>query len=122
MSAPESNLLQWPQAKSEPVTRALYDQVMIGVYAPSEMIPVKGLGSRVWDQQGREYIDLAGGIAVTALGHAHPALVKAMENPENEEPLAPDWRSQSASVFSIVAGATNCVYQTPAPTTLTGFW
>ena len=45
MSAPESNLLQWPQAKSEPVTRALYDQVMIGVYTPSEMIPVKGLGS-----------------------------------------------------------------------------
>ncbi|MDI5303790.1 aminotransferase class III-fold pyridoxal phosphate-dependent enzyme, partial [Salmonella enterica subsp. enterica serovar Anatum] len=39
------------------------------VYAPADFIPVKGKGSRVWDQQGKEYIDFAGGIAVTALGH-----------------------------------------------------
>jgi acetylornithine/N-succinyldiaminopimelate aminotransferase len=78
MSAPESTLLQWPQSKPEPVTRALFDQVMIGVYVPSNMIPVRGQGSRVWDQEGREYIDLAAGIAVTSLGHANPALVKAL--------------------------------------------
>jgi acetylornithine/N-succinyldiaminopimelate aminotransferase len=77
MSA-ETNLLHWPQAKTEAVDRALYDQVMIGVYAPSQMIPVRGEGSRVWDQQGREYIDLAGGIAVTVLGHAHHQLVKVL--------------------------------------------
>jgi succinylornithine aminotransferase len=35
-------------------------------------------GSRLWDQQGKEYIDFAGGIAVNALGHAHPRLVKAL--------------------------------------------
>ncbi len=37
-----------------------------------------GAGRRVtlWDQQGKEYIDFAGGIAVNALGHAHPRLVK----------------------------------------------
>lgn len=45
-------------------------------FAP--MVPVKGLGSRVWDTEGREYIDLAGGIAVNALGHCHPALVNAL--------------------------------------------
>ncbi len=61
-----------------PVTRALFDQVMVPCYAPAEFIPVRGQGSRVWDQQGRMYIDFAGGVAVTALGHCHPALVKAL--------------------------------------------
>ena len=45
-------------------------------FAP--MIPAKGLGSRVWDTEGHEYLDLAGGIAVNALGHCHPVLVQAL--------------------------------------------
>ena len=45
-------------------------------FAP--MIPERGLGSRVWDSEGREYIDLAGGIAVNALGHCHPELVRVL--------------------------------------------
>ncbi|EMX2275561.1 bifunctional acetylornithine/succinyldiaminopimelate transaminase [Yersinia enterocolitica] len=60
------------------VTRSTFDQVILPVYAPAQFIPVKGKGSRVWDQQGTEYIDFAGGIAVTALGHCHPALVAAL--------------------------------------------
>lgn len=44
----------------------------------ADMIPDHALGSRVWDNQGREYIDFAGGIAVNALGHCHPALVEAL--------------------------------------------
>ena len=60
------------------VTRALFDEVMVPNYAPANMIPVRGIGSRVWDQAGKEYIDLAGGIAVSALGHCHPALVDAL--------------------------------------------
>lgn len=60
------------------VTRSTFDQYMMPNYAPGQMIPVRGQGSRVWDQEDREYIDLAGGIAVTGLGHAHPALVKAL--------------------------------------------
>lgn len=51
---------------------------MVPNYAPGKIIPVKGKGSRVWDQDGREFIDFAGGIAVNALGHAHPALVDAL--------------------------------------------
>lgn len=39
---------------------------------------VRGEGSRLWDQQGKEYIDFAGGIAVNALGHAHPELREAL--------------------------------------------
>ncbi|WP_419570236.1 aspartate aminotransferase family protein [Rheinheimera sp.] len=62
------------------VDRALFDQVMVPNYAPAPMIPVRGQGSRVWDQQGREYIDFAGGIAVNALGHCHPALVSALKH------------------------------------------
>lgn len=62
------------------VTRALFDEVMVPNYAPAKLIPVKGEGSRVWDQEGREYIDFAGGIAVSSLGHCHPALVNALKD------------------------------------------
>ncbi|NDJ56061.1 aspartate aminotransferase family protein [Enterobacteriaceae bacterium 4M9] len=61
------------------VTRATFDDVIVPIYAPAQFIPVKGKGSRVWDQQGKEYVDFAGGIAVTALGHCHPALVDALK-------------------------------------------
>ena len=65
--------------KQPAITRATFDQVILPIYAPAEFIPVKGKGSRVWDQQGKEYVDFAGGIAVTALGHCHPALVDALK-------------------------------------------
>ena len=38
----------------------------------------RGQGCRVWDADGREYLDLIAGIAVSSLGHAHPALVEAV--------------------------------------------
>ncbi len=60
------------------VTRHDFDQWMMPVYAPATFIPVRAEGSRLWDQQGKEYIDFAGGIAVNALGHAHPALQQAL--------------------------------------------
>ncbi|POT57615.1 aspartate aminotransferase family protein [Citrobacter amalonaticus] len=63
---------------SQPVTRENFDEWMMPVYAPAPFIPVRGEGSRLWDQQGKEYIDFAGGIAVNALGHAHPALRDAL--------------------------------------------
>ena len=60
------------------VTREMFDQVMVPNYNPAKMVPVRGLGSRVWDQAGNEFIDFAGGIAVNALGHCHPELVNAL--------------------------------------------
>ncbi|WP_343350457.1 aspartate aminotransferase family protein [Pseudomonas sediminis] len=60
------------------VQRADFDQFMVPNYAPAAFVPVRGLGSRVWDQSGRELIDFAGGIAVNVLGHCHPALVAAL--------------------------------------------
>ena len=67
-----------------PVQRADFDQVMVPNYAPAAFIPVRGAGSRVWDQAGRELIDFAGGIAVNVLGHAHPALVGALTDQANK--------------------------------------
>ena len=67
----------------DPVQRADFDQVMVPNYAPASFVPVRGQGSRVWDQSGRELIDFAGGIAVNALGHCHPALVAALTEQAN---------------------------------------
>ena len=62
-----------------PVTRALFDEVMVPNYAPAPVIPVRGKGSRIWDQSDNEYIDFAGGIAVTSVGHSHPKLVATLK-------------------------------------------
>jgi len=66
------------------VTRDTFDQVMVPNYAPAGFIPVKAAGSRVWDQQGREFIDFAGGIAVNSLGHCHPELVATLTEQANK--------------------------------------
>ena len=44
----------------------------------ADMVPDHATGSRVWDTEGKEYIDLSGGVAVNALGHCHPALIEAL--------------------------------------------
>jgi acetylornithine/N-succinyldiaminopimelate aminotransferase len=47
----------------------------------TERVPltiVKGQGARVWDEEGREYLDFVGGWAVNSLGHCHPVVVKAI--------------------------------------------
>jgi acetylornithine/N-succinyldiaminopimelate aminotransferase len=61
------------------VTRQTFNEVMVPNYQPAELIPVRGAGSRFWDQQDREYVDFAGGIAVNVLGHCHPQLVAALQ-------------------------------------------
>ena len=58
--------------------RAQFDQYMVPNYAPFKVVPVQGRGAIVTDTEGKEYIDLAGGIAVSALGHCHPPLVEAL--------------------------------------------
>ena len=61
------------------VTRQTFDEVMVPVFSPAPFVPDRGEGSRVWDTEGRDYVDFAGGIAVTALGHGHPELLKALD-------------------------------------------
>jgi succinylornithine transaminase family protein len=65
-------------AHEAPITRATFDEVMVPNYAPAGFIPVRGKGSRVWDQAGKEYIDFAGGIAVVSVGHANDRVVNAL--------------------------------------------
>lgn len=65
---------------SKSYTRATFDEVMVPNYNPSEILPERGEGSRVWDQNGNEYVDFAGGIAVSILGHKHPGMVKALKD------------------------------------------
>lgn len=66
-------------SNSVSINRELFEEVMVPNYAPAAIIPVKGKGSKVWDQEGKEYIDFAGGIAVSCLGHCHPVLVETLK-------------------------------------------
>jgi acetylornithine aminotransferase len=50
---------------------------LLPTYARADLTLVRGEGSRVWDVDGREYLDVGGGIAVVSLGHCHPAPVAA---------------------------------------------
>jgi succinylornithine aminotransferase len=63
---------------STAVQRADFDRYMVPVFNPLEMIFVRGEASRLWDQQGRDYIDFGAGVAVTSLGHSHPLMLKAL--------------------------------------------
>src|SRR4051794_37698534 len=58
--------------------RARWDAVMMPTYGTPPVAIARGEGCRVWDVDGTAYLDLIAGIAVSALGHAHPALVEAV--------------------------------------------
>jgi acetylornithine aminotransferase len=55
-----------------------YQGALMNTFGPPKLVLARGEGAHVWDEDGREYVDLLGGIAVNALGHAHPALVEAV--------------------------------------------
>jgi acetylornithine/N-succinyldiaminopimelate aminotransferase len=55
-----------------------YAASLMNTFGPPKLTLVRGEGAHVWDVDGKEYLDLLGGIAVNALGHAHPALVEAV--------------------------------------------
>lgn len=58
--------------------RGRYSDAMMGTFAPPIALLVRGEGAHVWDSEGRCYLDFLAGIAVNALGHAHPVLVEAV--------------------------------------------
>ena len=55
-----------------------YAHALMNTFGKPKLVLTRGAGARVWDADGKEYLDLLGGIAVNALGHAHPALVSAV--------------------------------------------
>ncbi|HNQ74875.1 MAG TPA: aspartate aminotransferase family protein [Verrucomicrobiota bacterium] len=58
--------------------RELFNQNVVPSYSRFDLTLTHGKGSHVYDLHGRRYLDLGGGIAVCALGHAHPAMVEAL--------------------------------------------
>jgi len=58
--------------------KSLYDQYVVPTYGRFALAFEKGRGSRLWDFDGKEYLDMGGGIAVCSLGHAHPELADAL--------------------------------------------
>lgn len=59
-------------------TMEMADRYMFRTYARFPLTLVRGEGCRVWDEEGREYLDFVGGIAVCALGHSSPVVTEAL--------------------------------------------
>lgn len=56
----------------------LFDKNVVPSYSRFDLVLERGEGNYVWDVDGKRYFDLAGGIAVCSLGHAHPEIIKAL--------------------------------------------
>lgn len=57
-----------------------YSSSLMGVFGTPQRVLVRGAGALVWDADGKEYLDLLGGIAVNALGHAHPFVTSVISS------------------------------------------
>ena len=78
-------------------------------YQPLPISFARGLGSRLWDQQGREYLDAVAGVAVTNVGHSHPQVVAAISDQaglllHTSNLYAIDWQLQLARRLSTLSG------------------
>jgi acetylornithine/N-succinyldiaminopimelate aminotransferase len=58
--------------------KARYADALMNTFGPPKLVLTRGEGPHVWDDAGKQYLDLLGGIAVNSLGHGHPALVDAV--------------------------------------------
>jgi len=65
-------------ASTAPHWQQRWERSIMSNYSTPPIMLARGEGSRLWDAQGREYVDLIAGIAVNALGHAHPRLTDAI--------------------------------------------
>jgi acetylornithine/N-succinyldiaminopimelate aminotransferase len=70
METPVTNSDQW-------ITRA--DRVIMKTYGRYPIVPVRGEGCRLWDADGKMYLDFLAGVAVNNLGHCHPKVVAAIQ-------------------------------------------
>ena len=74
---------------TDPVTKSgeltsRYTHTFMNTFGAPQLVLVKGEGVHVWDADGKQYLDLLAGIAVNALGHAHPAIIEAVTTQVNE--------------------------------------
>ena len=69
---------------TESETRQLFEEFVVPTYKRYDLVLVRGRGSRVWDDEGKSYLDFGAGIAVSTLGHAHPRLIEALARQSRE--------------------------------------
>ena len=69
---------------TESETRQLFEEFVVPTYKRYDLVLVRGRGSRVWDDEGKSYLDFGAGIAVSTLGHAHPRLIEALGRQSRE--------------------------------------
>jgi acetylornithine/N-succinyldiaminopimelate aminotransferase len=69
---------------TEAETRKLFEEFVVPNYGRYELVLIRGRGSRVWDADGKEYLDFGAGIAVSTLGHAHPRMIEAIDRQTRE--------------------------------------
>lgn len=72
------SFVELPIDSATPFSAAEFDQHVMTTYARYPIALERGEGCRVWDTDGREYLDFVAGIATCTLGHAHPAMVQAV--------------------------------------------
>lgn len=82
---------------------------LMGTYQPLALSFTRGLGTRLWDQQGREYLDAVAGVAVTNVGHSHPRLVAAISEQaglllHTSNLYSIDWQQQLARRLAQLSG------------------
>src|SRR5205807_3333001 len=66
------------QRRNSEQVRETFEKFVVPSYARLDLVLERGEGSYVWDVDGKRYLDLAAGIAVCSLGHAHPEMTKAL--------------------------------------------
>jgi acetylornithine/N-succinyldiaminopimelate aminotransferase len=69
---------------TESETCKLFEEFVVPNYGRYDLVLVRGRGSRVWDMEGKEYLDFGAGIAVSTLGHAHPRMIEAIDRQVRE--------------------------------------
>lgn len=75
--SPETTVEQ-PNVKPVPYDTDSFDRYVMKTYGRFPIALTKGEGCRVWDADGKEYLDFVAGIATCTLGHAHPVLVESV--------------------------------------------
>ncbi|WP_394942268.1 acetylornithine transaminase [Psychromicrobium sp. YIM B11713] len=80
IAAGQPELSELVHASSGAQWLARYQRSMLGVFGTPQRVLVRGAGALVWDADGKEYLDLLGGIAVNALGHAHPFVTSVISS------------------------------------------
>jgi acetylornithine/N-succinyldiaminopimelate aminotransferase len=73
-----TNPLEPGSQASSPFSTESFDAAVMSTYGRFPLALERGAGCRVWDTQGKEYLDFVAGIATCTLGHAHPAMVEAV--------------------------------------------